>query len=49
MDLLHDLNTAGTTVVVITHDREIAARLPRQVQMRDGLVVADTSVAGVPA
>jgi putative ABC transport system ATP-binding protein len=49
MDLLHDLNAAGTTVVVITHDREIAARLPRQVQMRDGLVVADTSLVGVPA
>jgi putative ABC transport system ATP-binding protein len=47
MDLLDDLHAGGTTVIVITHDREIAARLPRQVQMRDGLVVADNALAAV--
>lgn len=36
--LLDDLNTAGTTVVVITHDLSLAAALPRQVRMRDGRV-----------
>jgi putative ABC transport system ATP-binding protein len=38
--LLRDLHAAGTTVVVITHDREIADGLPRQVRMRDGEVVS---------
>ncbi|MEU5720811.1 ABC transporter ATP-binding protein [Micromonospora sp. NPDC047738] len=39
--LLRDLHAAGTTIVVITHDLEIAAGLPRRVQMRDGRIVAD--------
>ena len=39
MELLHELHEAGTTILVITHDREIADSLPRQVRMRDGQVV----------
>jgi putative ABC transport system ATP-binding protein len=39
VDLLRELNAAGTTVLVITHDHEIAGALPRQVPMRDGEVV----------
>ncbi len=40
MELLHDLHASGTTVLVITHDRDIAASLPRQVAMRDGRVIS---------
>jgi putative ABC transport system ATP-binding protein len=41
VDLLHELNAEGRTIVVITHDRDIAGRMPRQVAMRDGMVVHD--------
>jgi putative ABC transport system ATP-binding protein len=46
MGLLHALHDAGTTVVVITHDRDIAAALPRQVQVRDGAILGDSALAG---
>ncbi|MFE5973242.1 ABC transporter ATP-binding protein [Streptomyces sp. NPDC056460] len=45
MTLLHELNAEGATIAVITHDTEIAGRLPRQVRIRDGRVVEDTSLA----
>ncbi|WNM40875.1 ABC transporter ATP-binding protein [Micromonospora halotolerans] len=47
--LLRDLHAAGTTIVVITHDLEVAAGLPRRVQMRDGRITADHRPVGVPA
>jgi putative ABC transport system ATP-binding protein len=39
LDVLRALHAAGTTVVVITHDRAIAGGLHRQVEMRDGQIV----------
>lgn len=41
--LLRELNAAGTTVLVITHDLDLAASLPRQVRMRDGRLEQDSS------
>ena len=38
VDVLRELHAGGTTVLVITHDRELAAGLPRQITMRDGRV-----------
>jgi putative ABC transport system ATP-binding protein len=39
--LLRELNAEGATIVVITHDRDVAAAMPRRVEVRDGEVVAD--------
>jgi putative ABC transport system ATP-binding protein len=47
--LLQELHAGGATIVVITHDRELAGRLPRQIEMLDGHIVADTTGAtGAP-
>jgi putative ABC transport system ATP-binding protein len=45
--LLRELNADGSTIAVITHDRELAAEFPRRIEMRDGRVHADTSAAVV--
>jgi len=49
LELLRELAASGTAVVVITHDRDIAASLPRQVRMRDGRIVHDTAAARAEA
>ena len=45
LDLFVRLHRDGATIAIITHDREIAAQLPRRVEMRDGRIVADTAGA----
>ncbi len=44
--LMEELNAAGATIIVITHDRDLAARLPRRVEMLDGRIVVDTGRSG---
>jgi putative ABC transport system ATP-binding protein len=39
--LLEELHHAGTTLIVVTHDRELGLRAQRRITMRDGLIVAD--------
>ncbi|MDN0201136.1 ABC transporter ATP-binding protein [Streptomyces sp. S.PNR 29] len=43
LELLHELHESGTTVVVITHDRDIAASLPREVRVKDGRIEHDSA------
>ncbi|MFB6613343.1 ABC transporter ATP-binding protein [Streptomyces sp. NPDC056367] len=44
--LLKELNAEGTTIVVITHDRELAAQMPRRIEVLDGHIVTDVSSEG---
>ncbi len=46
LDLMAELNSRGTTVIVITHEAAVAARMSRQIHLLDGRVVADTSAGG---
>ncbi|MEV3872962.1 ABC transporter ATP-binding protein [Streptomyces sp. NPDC049906] len=42
--LLKQLNSEGTTIVVITHDRELALQMPRRIEVLDGRIVHDVTV-----
>jgi len=47
--LLQELHGGGTTIVVITHDHQLAARLPRQIEMLDGRIVTDDVASSAEA
>jgi putative ABC transport system ATP-binding protein len=48
LTLLDELNAEGATIVVITHEHEVAARFPRQIALRDGRIVSDSGAATQP-
>jgi putative ABC transport system ATP-binding protein len=49
LDLLGQLNAqAATTIVVVTHDQQVAARMRRQVRMLDGRIISDTTAGSAP-
>ncbi|MBS0496338.1 MAG: ABC transporter ATP-binding protein [Gammaproteobacteria bacterium] len=43
MALLENLHHSGTTLIIVTHDRELGARAHRQIAMRDGKILTDQS------
>jgi putative ABC transport system ATP-binding protein len=43
---LESLNARGITLLVVTHDDEVAARSRRHIRMRDGRIVVDQSTPG---
>ena len=49
MEMFSRLNASGRTIVVITHEEEIAAYAKRRVRLRDGLIVDDRRVAPIAA
>lgn len=44
MEIFHELNAAGVTVIVVTHEPEIAAQTHRTIKMCDGKVIEDRKV-----
>jgi len=43
VELLHELHAQGSTMIVVTHDKDLSATFPRCVQMHDGRIVGDLS------
>ncbi|MCU1397581.1 MAG: putative transporter ATP-binding protein [Acidimicrobiales bacterium] len=41
MELIRELHAEGRTILIITHDRELAASLPRRISVRDGAIESD--------
>lgn len=46
--LLHELHQEGATIIVVTHDNELADSLPRQVRFRDGVIEHDSAALNNP-
>jgi putative ABC transport system ATP-binding protein len=41
LELFRELSASGSTIVLVTHDNNIAAKTPRRIEIRDGLIVQD--------
>ncbi len=44
LELLHGLHASGSTIVVITHDNDLALSLPRRIAIKDGLIEHDSRI-----
>ena len=44
MEIFHELHGSGITIVLVTHEMEVAARADRMIQMRDGKIIEDTAI-----
>jgi putative ABC transport system ATP-binding protein len=44
LELFCELNATGATIVIITHDQDLAQKLPRRVRVLDGQIIADSGV-----
>jgi putative ABC transport system ATP-binding protein len=45
LSLFDELHAAGRTIVLITHEADVAARARRVIRLRDGLVIDDSLAA----
>ncbi len=45
LELLRELHRDGTTILVITHDRDVAAATDRRIEIRDGRILRDTPIS----
>lgn len=46
LNMMEDLNKEGNTIIIITHDKEIAAEAKRMITVRDGIITSDTWKVG---